>query len=60
MTKKLGDIASYSKERISIEELTLDNYISTDNLLQEKKERQKLKNCHPMGAWLLNTKKAIF
>ncbi len=49
MTKKLGDIASYSKERISIEELTLDNYISTDNLLQEKKGKTKAEKLPPYG-----------
>ena len=33
---KLGDISKYSKERINVEDLTLDNYISTENMLPQK------------------------
>jgi type I restriction enzyme, S subunit len=33
---RLGDIAKYSKDRINLDELTLDNYISTENMLPQK------------------------
>lgn len=33
---RLSDISNYSKERININELTLKNYISTENMLPEK------------------------
>ena len=32
--KKLGEVAKYSKERISFENLNKDNYVGVDNLLQ--------------------------
>jgi type I restriction enzyme S subunit len=32
----INDLCSYSKKRISIEELNTDNYISTENMLQER------------------------
>jgi len=33
---KLGDIANYSNTRVSISNLTVENYVGTDNLLQNK------------------------
>ncbi len=35
--KTLGDIANYSKERINIEKIDKNNYVSVENLLQNKK-----------------------
>ena len=35
--KKLGEIANYSRERISAENLTEDNYVGVDNLLSNKR-----------------------
>lgn len=37
MKKRLKDIVSYSNSRKPISEVTLDNYVTTDNLLQNKK-----------------------
>lgn len=34
---KLGEVAEYSKERISTQQLTPDNFIGVDNLLPERK-----------------------
>ena len=36
MSKTLKSVANYSKDRVSIDELTPDNYVSTENLLQNK------------------------
>ena len=33
----LGDICAYRKQKISIENINVDNYISTENMLQDKK-----------------------
>lgn len=33
---RLGDVCCYVNERIPIDELTLDNYVSTENMLPEK------------------------
>lgn len=35
--KKLGEIANYSNERISAENLTENNYVGVDNLLSDKR-----------------------
>jgi len=32
----LSDVSHYSKERINVNELTLKNYVSTENMLPEK------------------------
>jgi type I restriction enzyme S subunit len=34
---KLSDIAMYSKDKVSVSKLTLDNYFSTENMLPNKK-----------------------
>lgn len=36
MIKTLKNVADYSKKRISLDEITIDNYVTTDNLLQNK------------------------
>lgn len=36
MSKILNDAAFYSSERVSLKELTIENYVTTDNLLQNK------------------------
>lgn len=33
---KLGDIASFEKENISVSEIKIDNYISTENMIPNK------------------------
>ncbi len=32
----LNDVSKYSKERINVDKLTLENYVSTENMLPEK------------------------
>ena len=49
MSKKLLEIANYSTERVSIESLTLNNYVTTDNLKQEKKGIEVAKSLPPGG-----------
>ncbi|MEA5429219.1 restriction endonuclease subunit S [Arcicella lustrica] len=44
---KLNDIASYSNTRIKISDITLDTYITTDNLLQNKAGICKATNLPP-------------
>jgi type I restriction enzyme S subunit len=36
MSKRLEIVAGYSKSRISLDEINIDSYVSTDNLLQNK------------------------
>ena len=36
MIKTLKYVADYSKKRISLDEICIDNYVATDNLLQNK------------------------
>lgn len=36
MSKKLKDVVQYTKARISLDEISVKNYVSTDNLLQNK------------------------
>ena len=43
-TGVVNDLCSYSKKRISINELSLDNYISTENMLQERGGVQQANN----------------
>jgi len=38
---KLGDVAQYSNERIGLDEVDKNNYVSVDNLLQNKKGKSK-------------------
>lgn len=37
MNRPLKKFAAYSGERISLDEIDVDTYITTDNLLQNKK-----------------------
>jgi type I restriction enzyme, S subunit len=36
MPKRLKDIVSYSNDRISLDDITIESYVTTDNLLQNK------------------------
>ena len=47
MNKKLGDIAQYSSEKILLEDLSLEDYVTTDSLKQEKKGRELATNLPP-------------
>lgn len=35
-TVKLGEVADYAREKISVSEISIENYISTENMLPEK------------------------
>lgn len=44
---KLSDIANYVSERISSTEISLEDYVTTDSLLQNKSGRTKASNLPP-------------
>ena len=41
---KLGDVCAYSKERIGVEEVNEDNYVSVENLLPNQRGKEKASN----------------
>jgi type I restriction enzyme S subunit len=49
MGRILKDAVSYSKERISLENINLKNYVTTDNLLQNKQGKVNAVNLPPQG-----------
>ena len=49
MTKYLKDFVKYSSKRISADEITLENYVTTDNLLQNKQGKTNVENLPPNG-----------
>lgn len=50
--KTLGEVAEYSKSRIESKELNNDNYVSVENLLQNKKGKVKSECCPVTGNWI--------
>jgi len=46
---RLRDAVYYSKERVSVDSLSLDTYLTTDNLLQNKKGKEKASSLPPSG-----------
>jgi type I restriction enzyme S subunit len=44
---KLGRVASYSASRIDIDKINQNNYVTTDNLLQNKKGKEKASRLPP-------------
>ncbi len=46
----VSDLCEYSNERISIDELSLENYISTENMLQNKSGIVLVSNLPPSGS----------
>ena len=54
---KLGEIAYFVEEKISSDELTLNEYITTDCLLQNKKGRTIATNLPPKSCSLTKFKK---
>ncbi|WP_373153958.1 restriction endonuclease subunit S [Clostridium sp. AUH-JLR23] len=46
---KLSDIAEYSKDRIDVSELNEENYISVENLLQNKRGKTKASTLPSIG-----------
>lgn len=49
MPKYLKDAVKYSNKRISADEITLENYVTTDNLLQNKQGKTKVESLPPNG-----------
>ena len=54
---KLGEIANFVEERISSEDISLDEYVTTDSLLQNKKGRVMAQNLPPKKCSLTYYKK---
>ncbi len=49
MLNNLRDVATYSNERISLNEITLETYVTTDNLLQNKQGKVKAEKLPPQA-----------
>ncbi len=49
MSKILNDAVKYSNKRISLVNVTLENYVTTDNLLQNKEGKINVENLPPNG-----------
>ena len=46
---KLGDVCAYSKERIGVEEVNADNYVSVENLLPNQRGKERASNVPKEG-----------
>ena len=53
---KLTDIAEYVSDKISSDQITLDEYVTTDSLLQNKRGRETAQNLPPVTCALINFK----
>ena len=53
---KLSDIAEYVTDKISSNEITLNEYVTTDSLLQNKRGREIAQNLPPVPCALINFK----
>lgn len=49
MTETLDNIAYYSEDRVAINSLTVDTYVTTDNLLQDKRGKTVAENLPPQS-----------
>ena len=54
---KLSDIAEFVTDKISSSSISLDSYVTTDSLLQNKRGRELAQNLPPMQCTLTNYKK---
>ena len=54
---KLADIAEYVSDRISSDQISLDEYITTDSLLPGKRGRDTAQNLPPVACTLTNFKR---
>ena len=54
---KLNDIAYFVEDKISSENIKLDQYVTTDSLLQNKKGRTFAQNLPPQKCSLVHFKK---
>ena len=54
---KLSDIAEFVTDKISSSSISLDSYVTTDSLLQNKRGREQAQNLPPMQCALTNYKK---
>ena len=46
---KLGEVCAYSKERIGVEEVNADNYVSVENLLPNQRGKERASNVPKEG-----------
>ena len=53
---KLADIAEYVSDKISSDQITLNEYVTTDSLLQNKRGRETAQNLPPVTCALINFK----
>ena len=53
---KLSDIAEFVTDKISSSSISLDSYVTTDSLLQNKRGRETAQNLPPMQCTLTNYK----
>lgn len=53
---KLADIAEYVSNKISSDQITLAEYVTTDSLLQNKRGRETAQNLPPVACALINFK----
>ena len=56
-TVTLKDVADYSADKIAIEEVSLENFITTDNILQNKQGVEQAVNLPPQGGSLVKYEK---
>jgi type I restriction enzyme, S subunit len=49
MNKVLKDVAKYSEDRVSLDKITLETYVTTDNLLQNKQGKVIAEKLPPQG-----------
>lgn len=51
---KLSDIAEYVTDKISSNRITINEYVTTDSLLQNKRGRETAQNLPPVTCALIN------
>lgn len=54
---ELSDIATYVTDKVSSKDILLENYVTTDSLLQNKRGRQIAQNLPPVACTLTKYKK---
>jgi len=49
MNSTLKNVANYSSDRVSLDDISLDTYVTTDNLLQNKQGKVSAEKLPPQG-----------
>lgn len=57
---ELSDISLYVTEKISSKDVSLQNYVTTDSLLQNKRGRQMAQNLPPVACTLTDIKEGTY